>query len=66
MYFCLNFIYGLNITIDGDKSTIQTPFEGNFMRMADKLEGEVQKTLFSPNDAFVYSIENDLFSRSRS
>jgi hypothetical protein len=38
----------LNITIDGDKSTIQTPFEGNFMRMADKLEGEVQKTLFSP------------------
>jgi cytochrome c-type biogenesis protein CcsB len=38
----------INITIDGDKSTIQTPFEGNFMRMADKLEGEVQKDIVQP------------------
>ncbi|MDG2433842.1 MAG: cytochrome C biogenesis protein, partial [Flavobacterium sp.] len=38
----------INITIDGDKSTIQTPFEGNFMRMADKLEGAVQKDIVQP------------------
>jgi cytochrome c-type biogenesis protein CcsB len=31
----------INITITGDSSTIQTPFEGNFMRMADKLQGKV-------------------------
>jgi cytochrome c-type biogenesis protein CcsB len=38
----------INITIDGDKSTIQTPFEGNFMRMADKLQGEVKKDVVQP------------------
>ena len=38
----------INITIDGDKSTIQTPFEGNFMRMADKLQGEVKKDIVQP------------------
>lgn len=38
----------INITIDGNKSTIQTPFEGNFMRMADKLQGEVKKDIVQP------------------
>ena len=33
----------INININGNTSTIQTPFEGNFMRMADKLKGEVTK-----------------------
>ncbi|WP_073371585.1 cytochrome c biogenesis protein CcsA [Flavobacterium fluvii] len=33
----------INITIKGDTSTIQTPFEGQFMRMADKLQGKVTK-----------------------
>ncbi|SHN17251.1 cytochrome c biogenesis protein CcsA [Flavobacterium xinjiangense] len=31
----------ININISGDTSTIQTPFEGNYMRMADKLQGKV-------------------------
>ncbi|MFV5687956.1 cytochrome c biogenesis protein CcsA [Flavobacterium sp. ZT3R25] len=31
----------INITITGNTSTIQTPFEGNFMRMADKMQGKV-------------------------
>jgi hypothetical protein len=29
-------------------ATIQTPFEGNFMRMADKLQGEVTKDIVQP------------------
>ena len=33
----------INITIAGNTSTIQTPFEGNFMRMADKMQGKVIK-----------------------
>jgi hypothetical protein len=28
--------------------TIQTPFEGNFMRMADKLQGNVTKDAVQP------------------
>jgi hypothetical protein len=28
----------INIVTSGDGYTIQTPFEGNFMRMADKLQ----------------------------
>jgi hypothetical protein len=36
----------INITLMEIRA--QNSFEGNFMRMADKLEGEVQKTLFSP------------------
>jgi hypothetical protein len=31
----------ININTLGEKYTIQTPFEGNFMRMADKLQGKV-------------------------
>ncbi|SHG19280.1 cytochrome c-type biogenesis protein CcsB [Flavobacterium segetis] len=31
----------INITTTGNAYTIQTPFEGNFMRMADKLEGKI-------------------------
>src|SRR6187402_1368369 len=31
----------INITTTGEKYTIQTPFEGEFMRMADKLKGTV-------------------------
>ncbi|MFV8326520.1 cytochrome c biogenesis protein CcsA [Flavobacterium sp. ZS1P14] len=38
----------INITITGDSSTIQTPFEGNFMRMADKLQGKVTKGSAQP------------------
>ncbi len=33
----------VNITINGDKTTIKTPFDGQFMRMADKLQGKVVK-----------------------
>jgi hypothetical protein len=42
----------INIVTSGDGYTIQTPFEGNFMRMADKLQGEVTKDIVQPNDAF--------------
>lgn len=38
----------INITISGNTSTIQTPFEGNFMRMADKLQGKVAKDVPQP------------------
>ena len=38
----------INITISGETSTIQTPFEGNYMRMADKLEGKVAKDSVQP------------------
>ncbi len=38
----------ININTNGSEYTIQTPFEGNFMRMADKLEGEVQKDIVQP------------------
>ena len=38
----------INITIKGDVSTIQTPFEGEFMRMADKLQGKVAKDSIQP------------------
>jgi cytochrome c-type biogenesis protein CcsB len=38
----------INITITGDSSTIETPFEGNFMRMADKLQGKVTKGIAQP------------------
>ena len=33
----------INITKDGDNYTIETPFEGDFMRMADQLKGTVAK-----------------------
>lgn len=33
----------VNITIDDKGSTIETPFDGSFMRMADQLKGQVVK-----------------------
>ena len=38
----------INITTTGSAYTIQTPFEGNFMRMADKLQGKVTKDNVQP------------------
>jgi cytochrome c-type biogenesis protein CcsB len=38
----------INITINDSISTIQTPFEGEFMRMADKLQGKVAKDSIQP------------------
>lgn len=38
----------INITTTGKEYTIQTPFEGNFMRMADKLQGKVTKDDVQP------------------
>ncbi len=38
----------INITTTGKEYTIQTPFEGNFMRMADKLQGKVIKDNVQP------------------
>lgn len=38
----------ININTTGESYTIQTPFEGNFMRMADKLQGKVNKDIIQP------------------
>jgi len=38
----------ININTKGEKYTIQTPFEGRFMRMADKFEGDVTKDNVQP------------------
>jgi hypothetical protein len=38
----------ININTTGTAYTIQTPFEGNFMRMADKLQGNVTKDAVQP------------------
>ncbi|NDP27713.1 MAG: cytochrome c biogenesis protein CcsA [Flavobacterium sp.] len=38
----------INITLNDSTSTIQTPFEGQYMRMADKLEGKVSKDVVQP------------------
>ena len=38
----------ININFDGKDYTIQTPFEGNFMRMADKFQGSVSKDKVQP------------------
>ncbi|WP_369615910.1 cytochrome c biogenesis protein CcsA [Flavobacterium sp. CFS9] len=38
----------ININTTGDKYTIQTPFEGEFMRMADQLKGKVSKDNVQP------------------
>jgi cytochrome c-type biogenesis protein CcsB len=38
----------ININTTGATPTIQTPFEGNFMRMADKLQGKVTKDVVQP------------------
>ncbi len=48
--FALNFPTegAININTTGAEYTIQTPFEGNFMRMADKLQGSVAKDVVQP------------------
>ena len=48
--FALNkFTQGaININTAGENYTIQMPFEGNFMRMADKLKGKVVKDIVQP------------------
>ncbi|HEX8574911.1 MAG TPA: cytochrome c biogenesis protein CcsA [Flavobacterium sp.] len=38
----------ININTEGATPTIQTPFEGNFMRMADKMQGKVTKDATEP------------------
>ena len=38
----------ININTTGESYSIQTPFEGNFMRMADKLQGQVTKDILQP------------------
>ncbi|SHH55498.1 cytochrome c biogenesis protein CcsA [Flavobacterium defluvii] len=38
----------ININTKGEKYTIQTPFEGEFMRMADQLKGKVTKDNVQP------------------
>ena len=50
MIFSLNkYVKGaVNINTLGESYTIQTPFEGDFMRMADKLKGKVLKDAVQP------------------
>jgi cytochrome c-type biogenesis protein CcsB len=38
----------INITKNGEDYSIQTPFDGNFMRMADKMQGTILKDKLSP------------------
>ena len=38
----------ININTTGSSYTIQMPFEGNFMRMADKMQGKVVKDIVQP------------------
>ena len=38
----------ININTTGESYTIQMPFEGGFMRMADKLQGKVTKDIVQP------------------
>lgn len=38
----------INITVKGDKVTLDSPFDGQFMRMADKLQGSVIKNTEQP------------------
>ncbi|MBW4361559.1 cytochrome c biogenesis protein CcsA [Flavobacterium taihuense] len=38
----------ININTTGESYTIQMPFEGDFMRMADKLQGKVVKDVVQP------------------
>jgi cytochrome c-type biogenesis protein CcsB len=38
----------INITIKDGNTSIEAPFEGNFMRMADKLQGKVEKDISQP------------------
>ena len=49
-----NLLFAINkptkgaINIDTKNNTIQTPFEGQFMRMADKMQGKVTKDSTQP------------------
>jgi len=38
----------INITVKGDTVTLDSPFDGQFMRMADKLQGSVLKNTVQP------------------
>ncbi|MEO8515499.1 MAG: cytochrome c biogenesis protein ResB, partial [Flavobacterium sp.] len=38
----------INITVKNDIYTIETPFDGNFMRMADKMQGKVNQGKTEP------------------
>ncbi|MEN9928954.1 MAG: Cytochrome c biosis protein CcsA [Bacteroidota bacterium] len=38
----------INIVTDGTTTTLQAPFEGGFMRMADKFQGKVDKEIQQP------------------
>ena len=38
----------INITVKGTETTIESPFDGQFMRMADKLQGTVAKDAVQP------------------
>ena len=38
----------INITVKGTETTIESPFDGQFMRMADKLQGTVTKDAVQP------------------
>jgi cytochrome c-type biogenesis protein CcsB len=38
----------INITVKGSETTIEAPFDGQFMRMADKLQGTVTKDAVQP------------------
>ena len=46
----------INITKIGEAYTIQSPFDGNFMRMADKLQGQVTKD--APQTLMLRSLYN--------
>jgi cytochrome c-type biogenesis protein CcsB len=46
----------INISMVGDVYTIQSPFDGNFMRMADKFQGQVTKN--SPQELMLRSLYN--------
>ena len=38
----------INITSDGNTTFIEAPFDGQFMRMADKFQGKVEKNIIQP------------------
>lgn len=38
----------INITTTGDQPTVQMPFDGDFMRMADRMQGKVKKDSLQP------------------
>ena len=38
----------INITTDGTTTTVNAPFDGNFMRMADKMQGKLLKDIEQP------------------